>query len=194
MTTRIAIIRHGSTAWNKAGKLQGSSDIPLDEEGREQARRLGLRLMGETYDIVYSSRLQRAKETAQIIADAMQHPHILLEDDRIREAGGGLTEGTTEEERVSKWGSDWKQLDLGIETPEEVVARGTEFLSELVAKYPGKKILIVSHGGFIRKMIRELVPDAPHQHMLKNTSITEILHSDNSWSCHLYNCVQHLED
>ncbi|MBV7529820.1 histidine phosphatase family protein [Chitinophaga sp. sic0106] len=193
MTTRIAIIRHGSTAWNKAGRLQGSSDIPLDEEGREQARKLGQRLMGETYDIVYSSRLQRAKETAQIIADAMQHPGTLLEDDRIREAGGGLTEGTTEEERVSKWGSDWKLMDLGIETPEEVITRGTEFLSELVAKHPGKKILIVSHGGFIRKMIRELVPDAPHQNMLKNTSITEILHSDNSWSCHLYNCVQHLE-
>jgi len=194
MTTRIAIIRHGSTAWNKAGRLQGSSDIPLDEEGREQARKLGKRLMGEDWDIVYSSRLQRAKETAQIIADAIQHPHPLLEDDRIREAGGGLTEGTTEEERVQKWGSDWKLLDLGIETQEEVIARGKEFLTELVAKHSGKKILIVSHGGFIRKIIRELVPDAPHQPMLKNTSITEILHADNTWSCHLYNCVQHLEE
>jgi probable phosphoglycerate mutase len=193
MTTRIAIIRHGTTAWNKAGRLQGHSDIPLDDEGREQARKLGQRLIGGPWDLVYSSQLQRAKETARIVAEAIAHPNALLEDIRLREAGGGLIEGTTEEERIAQWGPEWKQMDLGAETTPEVIARGLEFFNELLATHAGKNILIVSHGGFIRKMISHLVPEAPHQEMLKNTAVTELLHSGNSWSCQLYNCVTHLE-
>ncbi|MFB6453925.1 histidine phosphatase family protein [Chitinophaga sp. Hz27] len=193
MTTRIAIIRHGSTAWNKAGRLQGSSDIPLDEEGREQARRLGQRLIGEPWELIYSSHLDRAKETARIIATAIELTDI-RQDDRLREASGGQIEGTTEAERIEQWGAEWKQLDLGVETTEAIVNRGMAFFNDLIAQHEGKNILIVSHGGFIRKLIGHLVPDAPHQTMLKNTAVTELLHSDNSWSCHLYNCVQHLEE
>jgi len=194
MTTRIAIIRHGATAWNKAGRLQGHSDIPLDEEGREQARKLGQRLTEGPWELVYSSHLQRAKETASIVAAAITHPHTLMEDARLREAGGGLIEGTTEAERIAQWGSEWKQMDLGAEATTDVIARGVSFLDDLLATHAGKNILIVSHGGFIRKLISHLVPEAPHQIMLKNTAVTELLHSDNSWSCQLYNSVTHLEE
>ncbi|WP_236652916.1 histidine phosphatase family protein [Chitinophaga vietnamensis] len=193
MITRIVIIRHGTTAWNKAGRLQGHSDIPLDEEGREQARKLARRLADEHWDMIWSSHLLRAKETAAIITKELELP-VVLEDGRLGEAGGGEAEGTTEEERIRRWGPQWRQLNLGAESNAAVVARGAAFMSDLVANYPGKNILIVSHGSFIRQTIAYLVPEAPHQIALKNTAITELQYDGMQWSCELYNCVLHLEE
>lgn len=66
--TKIALIRHGSTAWNKEKRSQGQTDNPLDQEGREQALLLAVRLSEETWDAIYASDLERASETARIIA------------------------------------------------------------------------------------------------------------------------------
>src|SRR4051812_11919861 len=111
--TRIALIRHGSTSWNKAGRMQGSTDIPLDEDGRLQAEKLGVRLSNEHWDIVYTSQLSRARQTGEIIAARLGISQV-YQDDRLREASGGLTEGTSETERIAKWGQEWRQLELGM--------------------------------------------------------------------------------
>ncbi|WP_337019427.1 histidine phosphatase family protein, partial [Oceanobacillus massiliensis] len=67
--TEIGLIRHGSTAWNKERRAQGSSDIPLDEEGLMQAKLVAERLSAEKWDVMYSSDLSRARQTAEAIAD-----------------------------------------------------------------------------------------------------------------------------
>ncbi|CAL1517479.1 histidine phosphatase family protein [Chitinophaga sp. MM2321] len=192
MITRIAIVRHGTTSWNKAGRLQGHSDIPLDEEGILQAQKLGLRLSGEHWDLLYSSHLLRARQTAAIIGQELGI-HEVMEDNRLGEAGGGLIEGTTEEERVHKWGDNWKHLDLGMETNNDVVTRGMAFIEDLVAAHNGKHILLVSHGSFIKQMLAQLLPEMPPASAMKNTSITRLQFTDNSWYCELFNCINHLE-
>jgi len=190
--TQIAIIRHGTTSWNKAGKLQGHSDIPLDEEGVQQALKLGQRLAGETWDLIYSSHLLRARQTAAIIAQELGIDTVIA-DNRLGEAGGGLIEGTTEEERVGKWGASWKLLDLGMESNTEVVARGRSFIEELLTEHSGKKILLVTHGSFIRQMLDALLPAMHPTPAMKNTSITRLQFSNENWHCELFNCVSHLE-
>ena len=67
--TTIGFVRHGVTAWNKEGRAQGSSDIPLDEEGIEMAEHVANRLATESWDVIYTSHLLRAKKTAEIIAE-----------------------------------------------------------------------------------------------------------------------------
>lgn len=192
MMTRIAIIRHGTTAWNKAGRLQGYSDIPLDEEGLLQARKLGLRLAGEHWDAVYSSHLVRARQTAAIVAEELGIDSV-RQDNRLGEAGGGLAEGTTEADRIAQWGADWKQLDLGMESNAAVLDRGMSFLKELIAEEQGKHIVLVTHGSFIRQLLAHLLPHMPPPPPMKNTSITRLQFADDSWHCELFNCVNHLD-
>lgn len=189
--TTIGLIRHGITEWNLLNKAQGLSDIPLNETGRKQAAVLGGRLVKEeAWDLIISSDLSRAAETAEIIGRAIQVP-VLLES-RLRENDCGLIAGTTEEMRCEKWGSNWRELDLGMESFEEVGKRGAEFLEEAVRTYAGKRILIVSHGALIGLTLQQLLPEQfPDTHM-ENTSVTILEHEEGKWGCPLYNCTKHL--
>ncbi|MDF2038214.1 histidine phosphatase family protein [Cytobacillus oceanisediminis] len=190
--TNIGLIRHGITAWNKEGRAQGSSDIPLHEEGLAEAERLAERLAAESWDVIYSSNLIRAKQTAEAIQEKIGSITLHL-DPRIREVGGGMIEGTTEAERIKKWGTGWREMDLGFEPKESIINRGLEFLQEISDKHPGENVLIVSHGSFIRHLLRELVPHTDLSSPLKNTSITKLLIKESQWDCELYNCTKHLE-
>ena len=75
--------------------MQGSTDIPLDEEGIVQAQKLGLRLADEQWDMVFTSQLSRARQTGEIIAAQLGITDF-FQDERLREVSGGLTEGTSE--------------------------------------------------------------------------------------------------
>lgn len=186
----IALIRHGSTSWNKEGRAQGNSDISLDQDGINQAELLETRLRSEDWNHIYSSTLARAKQTALIVGSAIGVDIHL--DDRLRERSGGLIEGTTEEERIEKWGTGWIELDLGLEPIEIVQKRGGEFLEEIMMKHQGEKVLVVSHGALIQFNFINLVPDFPTKDF-GNTSITILKKIDNQWTCELHNCTKHLE-
>lgn len=187
---KLGLIRHGSTAWNKEGRAQGSSDIPLDEEGMSGARLLAERLLNEEWDVIYSSDLMRAKQTAEIIADRLQVQ--LIFDAKLRETGGGMIEGTTELERITKWGKNWREMDLGIETFESVKERTQAFKRERLDRAESNNILIVSHGALLNTLLAELSPPSLFQQPLKNTSLTMFSLDDSSWKCSLYNCTKHL--
>lgn len=187
---RFGIIRHGSTAWNLEGRAQGNTDIPLNEEGISEAQKLAERLKREKWDILYSSDLLRAKQTAEIIKNSIGTPIQL--DSRLREVGGGLIEGTTEEERISKWGRNWRELDLGIEHTGLVVARGLSIIEEINHFHQNQNILIVSHGSFIKQMLIELIPNFNEKESLKNTSLTTLVMDNRGWDFELYNCTIHI--
>ncbi|MCG7335942.1 histidine phosphatase family protein [Sporosarcina sp. ACRSM] len=190
--TTFGFVRHGVTAWNKEKRAQGSSDIPLDEEGIEMAERVAERLSSEQWDIVYTSPQLRAKQTAEMIAERL--PNLPFHTDfRLREVGGGLIEGTTEAERIAKWGEAWRELDLGTEPYEEVIARGADFLEEMKEKYPGKRILVISHGGFIWRLLGVLIPEREFEKNLQNTSVTVVEVQEDVNLCHLFNCTKHLD-
>ncbi|WP_322906862.1 histidine phosphatase family protein [Paenibacillus campi] len=189
--TTFGLIRHGSTIWNKEGRAQGSSDIPLNENGWQQARLLGERVAGEHWDRIYASDLIRAQQTAQAIAAASGLSITL--DARLRELDGGLIEGTTQAERIARWGEDWNQKDLGLETPESGAARGVACLQQLGQRHPGERILIVSHGVLLNHVLNAILQQPPKWHSLDNMSIT-IVECDavQEWDCALYNCTSHL--
>ncbi|ASA19413.1 histidine phosphatase family protein [Paenibacillus donghaensis] len=189
--TTIGLIRHGSTFWNKEGRAQGHTDNTLDEEGLQQAAAIAERLSGEQWDYIYSSDLRRARQTAEVIADRLGIPIAGLVPE-MREMFGGLIEGTTEQERLDRWGSEWRTMDLGLETPEAGQLRGSQAIAALAAKHPGSNILVVSHGAILRSTLRGLVPGLDVSGLLKNTSITKITLADDCWECGLYNCVAHL--
>ncbi|WP_100401977.1 histidine phosphatase family protein [Bacillus sp. FJAT-42315] len=189
--TTLGIIRHGSTHWNKEGRAQGNADIPLDQDGFSDARKLAERLATENWDLIYSSDLLRAKQTAETIGESIGNIDIHF-DSRLREVSGGQIEGTTEAERISTWGNDWRELDLGIESAESVKARALPFIEEMIDKHPNKNILIVSHGSFIKHLLKELVPHSSMTDSLKNTSITKVKSLENGWDLEVYNCTIHL--
>ena len=146
----IYIVRHGQTNWNLLGKNQGQTDIPLNEVGKSQALELKEKLKDIKFDVVFSSPLKRAFETAKIIAG-----DNVIVDDRLIERGNGILEGKTIDEVnaiIEKEHVDINALDedrLGIESIRNLQSRLNDFLDEILDKYKGKNILIVTHAGAI---------------------------------------------
>lgn len=190
--TTVGFVRHGVTSWNKAGRAQGSSDIPLDEEGIQMAESVAKRLATERWDYIYASPLLRAKKTAEIIAERRATSELFF-DDRLRETAGGKIEGTTLAERIERWGESWRDLDLGFELNDDVVSRGMAFIEEIKIKHPGQKVLVVSHGSFIRRLLEFLIPDKELNKKIDNTSVTVIKLNETENYCELYNCIAHLK-
>ncbi len=176
---------------DKEGRAQGSTDVPLDEEGITMAERVAERLANEEWDIIYTSPLNRAKLTAEIIVSKQPHLQLIV-DKRLGEIGGGLIEGTTEEERVAKWGLNWRNLELGFEKTEAIIARSEAFIDDIKQAYPGKRVLVVCHGGLISRIVRHLLPYNDYSQDIGNTSLTIIELTERETLCHLYNCMEHL--
>lgn len=189
--TTICLIRHGITDWNHLGKAQGISNIPLNDEGKIQATALANRLVTEPWDIIISSNLKRAKETAQIIADVLGISNFKF-DERLIEINCGQIEGTTEDERLNKWGKDWRSLDLGMEKFEDVAKRGIEVIEEIANIYKDKRVIVVSHGALIGLTLQFLLPHVFTKTYIDNTSLTVIKKYSNNWECTVYNCTEHL--
>ncbi|SFB06418.1 probable phosphoglycerate mutase [Lentibacillus halodurans] len=188
--TKVGFVRHGVTRWNKEGRAQGSSDIPLDEEGLEQACSLAAWMEIDDWDVVYASDLLRAEQTAEVLNEKLgKQLHL---DSRLREVGGGLIEGTTEEERVQTWGPDWRELDMLFEPQDSIIARGISFMEEIIDKHHDQNVLVVSHGSFIKHLLNVLIPGSDMNESLKNTSLTSLVKCEHGWDCHLYNCTEHL--
>ncbi len=191
--TVLGFIRHGSTSWNKEGRAQGAADIPLDEEGRKEALLLADRLRNENWDYLISSDLVRARETAEIIASLSKGLELQI-DPRLREVSGGEIEGTTEEERISQWGTDWRKLDMGIEKPDTVVLRGMESVHEWRNKYENKKVLFVTHGGFIKIILNEMGLLLNADEHIGNTSLSLLRCQGGEYIGETLNCTKHLNE
>ncbi|OKP93610.1 histidine phosphatase family protein [Paenibacillus sp. P46E] len=189
----IGLIRHGLTDWNAEGRIQGQSDIPLNNEGRRQAEMLGDRLLQETtyrWDFCITSSLSRAAETGRIVAAKLGIP-MLEPDDRIRERAYGQVEGMTAVQREEKWGKDWNQLSLGQETDDQLQARALAFMEEIAERYPEKNILVISHGGFLAQLYIALYKDK-YSERLGNLSLTILEKKEKEWNPLLYNCTRHI--
>ncbi len=148
----LAFIRHGQTDWNRDERLQGSSDIPLNETGRAQAREAVDTLAGTRWDAVVSSPLVRARETAQIIADGLG---ITLGPsyDLLVERDYGEAEGATAEVIDENW-PDHRYP--GLESLDSVVARGIAALDRIADDYGDANVVIVCHGTIIRYTLSAL--------------------------------------
>jgi probable phosphoglycerate mutase len=193
LSTRIGWVRHGITEWNQLGKIQGVTDIPLSSEGIDQAHLLAERLVreGEYWNGIYCSDLQRALQTGEILAKRLEIP--LITESRLRERSFGEAEGTTEAERLARWGRDWRSLVPDQESDELIKARGNEFVNEFTEKHSGEAWLVVTHGSFLAKMLQLLCTKLDDSHLL-NMSLTVLEKQQEGWKPLLHNCTQHLTD
>jgi probable phosphoglycerate mutase len=188
----VGLIRHGTTEWNIAGRMQGQMDTELAAVGIEQAELLAHRLKSELWDGIMSSDLIRARQTAHTISNITGVP-FLGEDSRLRERHFGQLEGTTLEDRIARFGESWREQELGLETDEALLERWFSFFADLEQAQRGKRILVVSHGGYIAPVLERIMGEPVASH-LSNTSITVMeLTADAVWNCHLLNCTAHLD-
>ncbi|MCL2576341.1 MAG: histidine phosphatase family protein [Defluviitaleaceae bacterium] len=146
---KIFTIRHGQTEWNVQRRLQGHSDIALDDVGLEQARRIGLRLASEKVDIIYTSDLMRAVKTAETIN--AHHGVEIIATPMLREMSFGIYEGMNIEEIAHE--IDWEHPDGSSENRTAAIKRIHSFLDEVIAKQH-ENIFIVAHYGSIRAAIK----------------------------------------
>jgi probable phosphoglycerate mutase len=180
---QLLIVRHGQTDWNAQGLYQGASDVELNHAGRRQALEIASRL-GDRYaiDVIVSSPLRRAVETAEIIASVLSlNVHTM---DQFAERNAGVYEGLTPAEAKTKYPEVWaqnitRQLHMappGGETILEVGARVLDGLRELRARFAGKHVLLVAHGYVARMLfgiIRQVPDEEFHGYRLENGEVTE---------------------
>lgn len=151
--TTLLLARHGETDWNRDGRFQGHADTPLNERGREQARELADQLDG--IDVVYSSDLARARETAEIIAGRLGLE--VRVDERLRERGFGGWEGLTADEIGSRDTDGYRRWRSGdgagaedAEAHEALASRVQDFLEDVIRRHPREDVLVIAHGGSVR--------------------------------------------
>lgn len=159
MTTELYLVRHGETDWNRQRRIQGLTDIALNDSGREQARATARRLATRRWDGVFTSPLSRARETAEIIAAELGMPQPTALDALV-ERNYGEAEGLDFAEVDRLWPE--RAAVPGQETREEVTERVLPALQELAGAHPGESLLVVSHGGAIRAVLMAVQPDASH--------------------------------
>jgi broad specificity phosphatase PhoE len=150
--TTILLARHGETDWNAERRVQGHTDRPLNEVGVAQAQALVDELSGERLDAVYASDLARALDTARAVAQPRGLSVVPLPE--LRERNFGTWEGLHDHEILERfpqahtgpWGDD--------ETPGQLEERVIAALFEIAARHPSGQVLVVSHGGPLRAVLR----------------------------------------
>jgi broad specificity phosphatase PhoE len=156
VTTTILLARHGESDWNRSKQWQGFADRPLTDLGREQAAELAQRLEDTDLDAVYSSDLQRARDTADIVARTKGLTVQTTPD--LREVDVGSWSGLTRAEAEARYPDQyarWLQGGEGWEdgeTYEELGQRVVRAITRIAEAYAGERVLVVAHGGTIRAL------------------------------------------
>lgn len=188
--TEIIIIRHGETEWNKTGRFQGHSDVPLSAEGRAQAEALGRNLVVDHVDAIYASDLTRAMETAAPLAARFGLP--VIPDVQLRELNFGAWEGRNFNDvnaenpnAMKNFYTDPEQADIPESEPFPAFQRRVAgSVREIVARERGKRIVIVSHGASIRILLADILsmPIRSIWHLSQlNTAVNKIRFEDDGF-------------
>jgi broad specificity phosphatase PhoE len=200
---RLLLIRHGETDWNATLKYQGHADSPLNEQGREQAHKVGARLARYGATALYTSDILRAAETAAIVGEMTDlQPRPMP---NLREIDVGQWEGLTPEELYRRFPEHMAAFDrdpartvrLGGESYAQLQERALVALNEIHAAHPGDAVVLaVSHGGTIRALLCHIIGlDLGRfgRLWLDNGSLTELRHGAHGWRLVRLNDAAHME-
>lgn len=182
--TRIIAIRHGETAWNVDTRIQGHLDIPLNETGLWQARRVGEALADEPVTAIYTSDLLRAHVTAQAVADTTGAP--LATDVGLRERSFGQLQGRTFAEieaQLPEEARRWRQRDPEFvpDGGESLIVfrdRILQTMHRLLQQHAGGVVVLVAHGGVLDVLYRAATGQelqAPRTWKITNAAINRLL-------------------
>ncbi|MGE0801478.1 MAG: histidine phosphatase family protein [Lautropia sp.] len=199
--TVLLLIRHGETAWNHERRIQGQMDIALNAVGRAQAAAVAARLAGDRLAAIYASDLARAHDTAAAIAAATGL--ALQSDVRLRERHFGRFEGLLYESLPQQDPDGYARMvgrDLAFdfatgETIPVLYARVEAVLGAIVARHPGQRVAVVTHGGVIDcayRLASGQALDAPRSCSLLNAGVNTILHDAAGYRCGDWGDVAHL--
>ena len=199
--TEIILIRHGETEWNSQQRMQGHSNSDLSSVGQAQIQALGQWMKNVPFDHIYSSDSLRAKQTAEAITQFSGHE--LQFDQRLREKNLGVFEGLTSEEarerhpevfRLFKTAGSKYVIDEG-ESTQQLQDRALEIVDEIRIKHPEERVLLVTHGGFIRVVMKHslgLSLETPTRFLIRNTGVFRLVWEDK-WLVSQMGGVSHLE-
>ena len=199
--TEIILIRHGETEWNSQQRMQGHSNSDLSSLGQAQIQALGQWMKNVPFDHIYSSDSLRAKQTAEAITQFSGHE--LQFDQRLREKNLGVFEGLTSEEarerhpevfRLFKTAGSKYVIDEG-ESTQQLQDRALEIVNEIRIKHPEERVLLVTHGGFIRVVMKHslgLSLETPTRFLIRNTGVFRLVWEDK-WLVSQMGGVSHLE-
>ena len=203
MRTRFTLVRHGETAWNANGRWQGQAHVPLNDEGRRQAALLAARLAGDRVDLIVTSDLVRASETAHVVARTVGAAVVL--DARLRELDIGEWQGLTSDE-VRTWDPErylaiehdpYHRPRPGGESGAQCGMRAAMALEALADERAGGHVVIVSHGGTIRNLLQHVGLVRADRVVVGNTSCSRLVHELSpdglpKWTLEDFNCIEHL--
>ena len=199
--TEIILIRHGETEWNSQRRMQGHSNSDLSSVGQAQIQALGQWMKNVPFNHIYSSDSLRAKQTAEAITQFSGHE--LKIDLRLREKNLGVFEGLTSEEarerhpevfRLFKTAGSKYVIDEG-ESTQQLQDRALEIVEEIRIKHPEERVLLVTHGGFIRVVMKHslgLSLETPTRFLIRNTGVFRLVWEDK-WIVSQMGGVSHLE-
>jgi probable phosphoglycerate mutase len=185
--TRLCVIRHGETAWNAEGRVQGQTDVPLSAQGEAQARALVAALAGERFSALYASDLARVRQTAAPAARAL-----------------GLAPRLEVEAR-ERFPRDFarfkaKEPDYDFETGESLArfsARALACVSAIARRHAGEQVLVFTHGGVLEMVRRHALGmglAAPRDFEIPNAAINWIEVSVAGWRVQAWAERGHLDD
>jgi broad specificity phosphatase PhoE len=164
--TTLLLVRHGETDWNAEGRLQGHTDRPLNDYGREQAKALAVELADQGVAAVYASDLARARETAEIVGERLGLPVVV--DPDLREKNWGTWEGLTSDERL--------RVELEGESTAEHRERTVRAVERIVGRHPGQRVVIVTHGGSLRRI--QAAVSGVAEPVIDNCAVWALAHED----------------
>lgn len=178
--TRLGLLRHGQTDWNINFLLQGATDVPMNDTGRQQIHLASKAIARSDWDIVLTSPLSRARQTAEILSGIVGFEEI-VEEPLLIERSFGVAEGLSHEQ----WKASFSSLDEipGGESRSQLEQRTRDLLSSIASEYAGKRVLAVSHGALIRTVLALVSNnELPREgERLGNASLNVVSHQDTKW-------------
>jgi probable phosphoglycerate mutase len=200
-STTLCLVRHGETAWNAEGRVQGQLDIPLNATGLAQARALARVLSEESFSAIYSSDLTRARQTAQPTADLLQKQVALSES--LRERHYGVFQGMTyteASERIPEGYARFKakdpQYDFGTgESLSRFNERALACIRDLARAHAGENLLVITHGGVLEMVYRHATGrglSTPRDFEIPNAAINRIEIEGSQWRVSAWADIGHL--
>lgn len=205
--TELWVVRHAESSWNASGRYQGQTDVSLSELGRRQAEALAERLRGQPFTAVYSSDLERARATAEIVAGALEKtPEVHLEQG-LREIQVGELAGLTAEEIAERYPNyvaalrqdPWTTVRPGGESMRDLFTRSCETFRGICRRHKGGRVLVVTHGGLVRVAVGLALGEETGRHAwsrlsVANASITRVMLDGRCGTLLGFNDDAHLED
>lgn len=201
--TQLILVRHGETPWNRELRMQGQTDTALSAIGCAQAAALGQRLAGSAFAALYSSDLNRARDTATAIAQRTGHE--VIPDPRLRERRFGIFEGLTRSEIGERFPEELRRFESrdpdyaipGGESARAFWARCLGCLGEIGERHAGAGVVVVTHGLVLDAIYRAahgLPHDQPRPVPLVNASVNAFIYRAGTWQMESWGDVGHLDE